>query len=121
MSVTDIEKDGRDAGAGPDPIGGMLFVRAANEGRTGLAPRDPITQDFSALADRLLGRSPVRQPEKAAGGLRIFGRLLLRPPRPRVTRRSAPRPEPRRLRRAAAQPSSAEGGAGTGASALEGA
>ena len=64
---------------------GLVLVKASNEGRTlvELAPRDPITQDFSALADKLLGRS-ARQPEKAAGGLRIFGRLLLPAPRARA-------------------------------------
>ena len=56
---------------------GLVLVRAANEGRTlvDLAPREPITQDFGALADRLLGRTAT-QPEKASG-LRVFGRLLL--------------------------------------------
>jgi Flp pilus assembly CpaE family ATPase len=52
--------------------GGLLFVRAANEGRTvvEMYPRERITADFDALADRLLGtpkaapvaaRSPFRQ------------------------------------------------------------
>jgi pilus assembly protein CpaE len=37
--------------------GGLLFVRAANEGRTVIEmyPREKITEDFDALADRLLG------------------------------------------------------------------
>ena len=45
--------DGRDAVAGPDPLGGMLFVRAANEGRTVIEmfPREKITEDFEPLAD----------------------------------------------------------------------
>jgi pilus assembly protein CpaE len=54
---------------------GPLMVKAANEGRTlvDLAPRDGITQDFSILADRLLGRD-VAQPAKA--GFRLFGRTV---------------------------------------------
>jgi Flp pilus assembly CpaE family ATPase len=37
--------------------GGMLFVRAANEGRTviDMYPKEKITEDFDALADRILG------------------------------------------------------------------
>ena len=37
--------------------GGLLFVRAANEGRTviELFPREKITSDFDELADRVLG------------------------------------------------------------------
>jgi Flp pilus assembly CpaE family ATPase len=41
--------------------GGLLFVRAANEGRTviELFPREKITSDFDDLADRVLGASRV--------------------------------------------------------------
>jgi pilus assembly protein CpaE len=37
---------------------GMLFIRAANEGRTvtEMFPREKITNDFDVLADRVLGR-----------------------------------------------------------------
>jgi Flp pilus assembly CpaE family ATPase len=37
--------------------GGMLFVRAANEGRTviDMYPNEKISEDFDALADRILG------------------------------------------------------------------
>ncbi len=60
--------------------GGMLFVRAANEGRTvtDMFPREKVTGDFEALADRLLGLEPEPvlspTPERASllGGL--FGR-----------------------------------------------
>ena len=40
--------------------GGLLFVRAANEGRTVIEmfPKEKITEDFDALADRVLG-TPV--------------------------------------------------------------
>ncbi len=42
--------------------GGLLFVRAANEGRTVIEmfPREKITDDFDVLADRVLGRPEAR-------------------------------------------------------------
>lgn len=50
--------------------GGMHFVRAANEGRTiiEMFPKEKITEDFDALADRILG-SPSQSPAKAGFGL----------------------------------------------------
>jgi cellulose biosynthesis protein BcsQ len=47
--------------------GGLLFVRAANEGRTviDMFPKEKITADFDALADRVLGR-PVLIPAQRA-------------------------------------------------------
>ncbi len=47
--------------------GGMLFVRAANEGRTvvEMFPKEKITSDFDILADRVLGiqkAEPVKSP-----------------------------------------------------------
>lgn len=55
--------------------GGLLFVRAANEGRTVIEmfPKERITADFDALADRLIG-PPVATPVPK-GGLRIFDRF----------------------------------------------
>jgi pilus assembly protein CpaE len=43
--------------------GGLLFVRAANEGRTVIEmfPREKISEDFDALADRIMG-TPVSAP-----------------------------------------------------------
>jgi pilus assembly protein CpaE len=54
--------------------GGMLFVRAANEGRTVIEmfPKEKITEDFDALADRLLGTPATVPASKAAFSL--FGR-----------------------------------------------
>jgi pilus assembly protein CpaE len=48
--------------------GGMLFVRAANEGRTvtELFPKEKITEDFDALADRLVGNPVVAPATKPA-------------------------------------------------------
>ena len=55
--------------------GGLLFVRAANEGRTivEMFPRERITEDFEALADRLIG-PPATEPAAAEPPFRIFGR-----------------------------------------------
>jgi MinD-like ATPase involved in chromosome partitioning or flagellar assembly len=54
---------------------GQVLVKAANEGRTlvELAPRELITQDFSILADRILGREATQQ---AKTGFRLFGRAI---------------------------------------------
>jgi Flp pilus assembly CpaE family ATPase len=58
--------------------GGLLFVRAANEGRTviELFPKERITEDFDALAERLVRThsptEPVAVPVKT--GFRQFGR-----------------------------------------------
>ena len=62
--------------------GGLLFVRAANEGRTviELYPKERITEDFDALAERLVRtfqtETPVRAvPMVKSGGFRLpFGR-----------------------------------------------
>lgn len=49
--------------------GGLLFVRAANEGRTviDMFPREKITSDFDQLADRVLGTPPLPSPAPKAG------------------------------------------------------
>jgi pilus assembly protein CpaE len=54
--------------------GGLLFVRAANEGRTvpEMFPRERITADFDALADRLTGAPTVTTSTKLP--FRLFGR-----------------------------------------------
>jgi len=54
---------------------GLLLVRAANEGRTvvEMAPKEKITGDFQAIADRLLGLPAT---ENAKPPLRLFGRAV---------------------------------------------
>jgi pilus assembly protein CpaE len=54
---------------------GLLLVKASNEGRTvvDMAPREKITQDFHAIADRLLGLPAA---EAAKPQLRLFGRAV---------------------------------------------
>ena len=55
--------------------GGLLFVRAANEGRTVIEmfPKERITNDFDNLADALFGVTPTA-PIPTKPGLRIFAR-----------------------------------------------
>ena len=47
----------------------MLFVRAANEGRTvtEMFPREKITADFDTLADRVLGVGAKPEPAAKTG------------------------------------------------------
>lgn len=54
---------------------GLLLVKAANEGRAvvEMAPREKISQDFQALADRILG---LPGPEVARSQRRLFGRAI---------------------------------------------
>ena len=53
--------------------GGLLFVRAANEGRTviDMFPKEKVTTDFEMLSDRVMG-IPTIVP--AARGLRFPSR-----------------------------------------------
>ena len=50
--------------------GGLLFVRAANEGRTVIEmfPREKISEDFDALADRIMGTPQSMAAPKPAFG-----------------------------------------------------
>jgi Flp pilus assembly CpaE family ATPase len=58
--------------------GGLLFVHAANAGRTVIEmyPRERITADFDALAERLVRTHAPLEPAAVAAkaGFRIFGR-----------------------------------------------
>ena len=51
--------------------GGLLFVRAANEGRTVIEmfPKEKVTEDFDALADRLIGTTTPQATPKPAFSL----------------------------------------------------
>ena len=70
---------------------GLLFVRAANEGRTVIEmfPREKITADFDVLADRVLGDAEARAPSRGPASASARGK----PPAPdrRRTRRAATR------------------------------
>ncbi len=55
--------------------GGLLFVQAANEGHAvvELFPREKVTEDFDALADRLLGSEAVEPTEQPIQGTDAAG------------------------------------------------
>jgi pilus assembly protein CpaE len=57
VSVADMERTVGMPALALVRSGGMLFVRAANEGRTviDMFPKEKISEDFDALADRLIG------------------------------------------------------------------
>jgi Flp pilus assembly CpaE family ATPase len=76
VSVADMERTVGMPAMALIRSGGLLFVRAANEGRTVVEqfPKEKVTEDFEALADRLLGiERPV---EKAATSSRPSFRFL---------------------------------------------
>jgi Flp pilus assembly CpaE family ATPase len=80
VSVADMERTVGMPALALIRSGGLLFVRAANEGHSVVEqfPREKVTEDFDALADRLLGiegRQPEPTAPKGRPALRnIFGR-----------------------------------------------
>jgi pilus assembly protein CpaE len=78
VSVADMERTVGMSALALIRSGGLLFVRAANSGRTiiEMFPRERITEDFDALADRLV-RTHVPEastPTATKAGFRLFGR-----------------------------------------------
>jgi pilus assembly protein CpaE len=71
VSVTDLERTVGMPALAQIRSGGMLFVRAANEGRTVIEmfPKEKITEDFDALADRLVGTPSAAPTAKSGFGL----------------------------------------------------
>ena len=80
VSVADMEKAIGMAAMSLVHSGGMLFVRAANEGKTVIDkfPKEAISDDFRTLSDKLLTPiSAAAADEKAAApktSFRLFGR-----------------------------------------------
>jgi pilus assembly protein CpaE len=82
VSVTDMERTVGMPALALVRSGGLLFVRAANVGRTVIEmyPRERITEDFEALAEQLVRPTAPRQNQPAAQaagprqGFRLFGR-----------------------------------------------
>jgi Flp pilus assembly CpaE family ATPase len=74
VSVADMEKTIGMTSLALIRSGGLLFVRAANEGHTVIEmfPKEKITEDFDALADRLMG-TPIQAP-MAKAAFSIFNR-----------------------------------------------
>jgi len=81
VSVSDIERTLGASAFAQIRSAGMLFVRAANEGRTvtEMFPREKISADFDTLADRLLG-GPKRD-VSARTGFRFPARAKEQPAR----------------------------------------
>jgi Flp pilus assembly CpaE family ATPase len=76
VSVTDMERTVGMPALALLRSGGLLLVRAANEGRTvvEMYPRERITEDFDALADALLG-TPRTAPVARSGLRQLFARV----------------------------------------------
>jgi len=74
VSVADMERTVGMPAMAQIRSGGLLFVHAANAGRTVIEmyPREKITEDFDALADRVLG-VPLAAPALKTG-FRLFSR-----------------------------------------------
>ena len=73
VSVADMERTVGMPALALVRSGGLLFVRAANEGRTviDMFPREKISEDFDALADRLIGTGvPAPAPTTSRFGFR---------------------------------------------------
>ncbi len=73
VSVADVEKALGMPAYAQIRSGGLLQVKASNEGRTlvEMAPKERISGEFQALADRLLG---IAERAPARAGLNLFGR-----------------------------------------------
>ena len=74
VSVADME---RTVGMPAEALirsGGLFLVRAANEGRTVIErfPKERVTEDFIALADRLVGPGKATVPTAPKTALRGF-------------------------------------------------
>jgi pilus assembly protein CpaE len=81
VSVSDVERTLGASAFGQIRSAGMLFVRAANEGRTvtEMFPREKISADFDILADKLLGKQ--KSESGALGGFRFPARVKGNPAR----------------------------------------
>lgn len=78
LGVQDMERTTGMSAVGLIRSGGLLFVHAANEGRTVIEryPKEKVSTDIQTLAGRLIGPDPsaLEQPAGSKSGLRIFGR-----------------------------------------------
>lgn len=78
VSVSDMERAVGMPAMALIRSGGLLFVRAANEGRTVVEqfPKEKVTEDFEALADRLLGieRTPESSEPASRPRFQFLGR-----------------------------------------------
>jgi pilus assembly protein CpaE len=81
VSVSDVERVLGASAFAQIRSAGMLFVRAANEGRTvtEMFPREKISADFDTLADKLLGKQ--KSESGVLGGFRFPARVKGNPAR----------------------------------------
>jgi Flp pilus assembly CpaE family ATPase len=77
VSVADMERTVGMPAMALIRSGGLLFVKAANEGHAvvELFPREKVTEDFDALADRLLGSETATPTEQPVQGRTRLGFL----------------------------------------------
>lgn len=75
VSVADMERTVGMPALALIRSGGLLFVRAANEGRTVIEmfPKERIVTDFDGLADALFGIAPAAS-QASKPGIRLFNR-----------------------------------------------
>jgi pilus assembly protein CpaE len=80
VSVADLERTIGMPATSLIRSGGLLFVRAANEGRTviDMFPKERITADFDALADRVVGTPAAAPAIKVPFGLFNRGKVPAR-------------------------------------------
>jgi pilus assembly protein CpaE len=80
VSVADMERTVGMPAFAQIRSGGLLFVRAGNEGRTvvEMFPREKITADFDTLADRVLNASAPKPVVKAGFRLPLRARAVAR-------------------------------------------
>ena len=74
VSVSDMERTVGMPAFALVRSGGLLFVRAANEGRTVIEmfPKEKIAEDFEALADRVMGSGQADQAATRSGFRSFF-------------------------------------------------
>jgi len=76
VSVTDMERTVGMPALALIRSGGLLFVRAANEGRTVIErfPKEKISEDFEALANRVMAPNAPASAAATAPMRGLFGR-----------------------------------------------
>jgi MinD-like ATPase involved in chromosome partitioning or flagellar assembly len=79
VSVADMEQTTGMTAMALIRSGGMLFVRAANEGRTviDMYPNEKISEDFDALADRVLGATVANDEPEPSPAAAVAAKLSL--------------------------------------------
>ncbi len=84
VSVADMERTVGLSAMALIRSGGLLFVHAANAGRTVVEqyPHERVTADFDGLAEALIGRRAANAPAAAPAAKSVFGNLFRRAKQP---------------------------------------